>query len=110
MDTAQVIVGVLGALGAGGLIAQLVRFAMKRADGSAAREASRNTSLESQRSKAVHDRDQADAKARIMSDYAARERRKVIELGGTPEEWPDLEHTLTPAQIRNLRRQPKEKP
>lgn len=110
MDTAEVVTTILAALGAAGLLSQVVRFIFKRVDGSAARESAKNTTLETQRARAIHERDQSDAKARILSDFAARGRRQIIELGGTPEEWPDLEHTLTPAQLRKLRAQPKEKP
>ncbi len=109
MDTATVITTVFAGLGVAGLLSQIVRFIIKRIDGSAARESNKNTTLETQRSKAINERDQSDAQARILADYAARSRRQIIELGGTPEDWPDVEHTLTPAQLRKLRTQPKEK-
>ncbi len=110
MDPASTVTTIFAALGVAGILAQVVRFILKRVDGSAARESAKNTTLETQRSKAIHERDQSDAKARILSDYASRARHQIFELGATPEDWPDLEHTLTPAQLRKLRAQPKEKP
>lgn len=101
---------ILSGLGAAGILAQIGRFVIKRVDGSAAREQAKNTTLETQRSNAIKQRDQSDARVRILSDYGARARRQIIELGAVPEEWPDLDQTLTPAQIRKLRAKPKETP
>lgn len=96
MDTAQIIVSLLGAGGGGAVLVALVNGIMKQISGAAGRERVRNSSLEEQRIKAIEERDEArDAaeaeatKRRKIAEYASVLRRQLNEAGITPAPWPD---------------------
>lgn len=115
MDSAQLIVAFMGAGGGGAVALALVTGIIKWISGASGRERARNTDLVSQRVKAVEERDAAiaerdnhDVRRRQTAEYASRLRRQLMENGITPEPWPDLEKTLTPAQLRHLRKPMKE--
>ncbi|CAD5999166.1 hypothetical protein [Agreia sp. COWG] len=106
MDTAQLIVSLLGAGGGGAVLIALVNGIMKQLSGAAGRERVRNTSLEAQRVKAIEERDKAfrdredavadaalerDAEARKRrktEEYASVLRRQLNEAGIEPAPWP----------------------
>lgn len=96
MDTAQIIVSLLGAGGGGAVLVALVNGIMKQVSGAAGRERVRNTSLEEQRIKAIEERDEARdaaeldaAKRRRMAEYASLLRRQLNEAGIAPAPWPE---------------------
>ena len=91
MDTAQLLVTILGAGGGGAAILALINGTFKWITGSAGRERQRNTDLVSQRLKAVEERDSAekerdesDKKRREAYEYASKLRRQLIEHGIEP--------------------------
>lgn len=106
MDTAQVIVTLLGGGGGAAVVIALINGIMKQLSGAAGRERQRNTSLESQRVKAVEERNKAyeardeavaeaaaerdleATKRRKTEEYASVLRRQLNEAGITPEPWP----------------------
>lgn len=102
MDSAQILVAVLGAGGGGAAVLALVNGIFKWLNGSSGRERSKNTDLLSQRRKAIEDRDKAekdrddaDRDRRRAYEYAAILRRQLIEAGIQPvpmePEAPNLE-------------------
>lgn len=107
-NAAQLITTLMGVGGAGVIVGQVIRWLMKRADGSSNQQRIKNTGIVMDRVKAIEERDQADAKRLILQEYAARGNRRQIENGMEPEPWPDLEHTIPKDQIRRLRRKPPE--
>jgi hypothetical protein len=95
VDTAQILVTVLGAGGGGAVLVALINGLIKWISGASTRERNRNTDLISQRAKAIEERDAAererddsDLRRRHAYEYASSLRRQLIELGATPEEWP----------------------
>lgn len=95
MDTAQLLVTIIGAGGGGAVLLALINGLIKWISGASARERNRNTDLISQRSKAIEERDtaererdDADLRRRIAYEYASTLRRQLIENGLTPGEWP----------------------
>ncbi|MEO6116024.1 MAG: hypothetical protein ABIP33_06530 [Pseudolysinimonas sp.] len=90
-------------LGSSGVLLALIRWVWKWATGRSQRERIENASSESQRVAAVEERQQSDARARVVEDYASRLRRQLDEHNVTPIDWPDLEHTIPRAQLRRLR-------
>lgn len=90
-------------LGASGVLLAIVQGLFKQVSGKARRQRAANATAESQRVKAIEQRDQADAKRRIIAEYASRLRRQLLELGATPEEWPDTDHTIPAAEVKRLR-------
>lgn len=112
MDSAQLVATIMGAGGGGAVVLLLVKGVLNWLNGSAGRERSRNTSLEAQRVKAIEDRDAANRKMDAVNikffqirDYASQLRRQLIEAGITPGEWPDLDKTVTPAQLKLVLRE-----
>ena len=104
MDTAQVVVTVLGAGGGGAVLLAMINGLVKWLSGSSGRERERNTNLISQRRSAIEERDEAererdeaDKKRRITDEYASSLRRQLIENGLTPGEWP-LDKTIVTNQ------------
>lgn len=96
MDTAQVLVTVLGAGGGGAALLALINGLMKWLSGSARREREKNTDLVTQRMEAIEERDrafkerdEADVRRRVAYEYASSLRRQLIESGVTPHNWPD---------------------
>lgn len=92
MDTAQLLVTVLGAGGGGAALLALINGLLKWLSGAATRERNRNSDLISQRRKAIEEReeaekarDEADEKRREADEYAAKLRRQLIEAGLEPE-------------------------
>lgn len=115
MDSAQFIATLLGAGGGGAVLLAIINGIIKWASGSAGRERVRNTSLESQRMKAIEERDKANVRAdeaavrrRQTEEYASRLRRQLIENGLVPDGWPDLSKTITPAELKRARQESKE--
>lgn len=115
MDSAQLIAALFGAGGLGAVVLALVNGLIKWLSGASGRERARNTDLVSQRTKAVEERDKATAardreavKRRLVEEYASTLRRQLIENGLTPSGWPDLDRTITPAQLRRVRKEMKE--
>lgn len=116
MDGAQLFVTLIGAGGLGAVLLAITNGVIKWVNGSASRERTRNTDLLSQRTHAIEERNQAvrdrDAEAvkrRLIEEYASALRRQLIENGLAPGAWPDLEKTLTPAQLKRLSKPMKKK-
>jgi hypothetical protein len=91
MDTAQLLVTILGAGGGGAAILALINGTFKWLTGAASRERNRNTDLVAQRLKAVEEKDAAenerdisDKKRREAYEYASQLRRQLIEHGIEP--------------------------
>ncbi|MEX1078871.1 MAG: hypothetical protein WED09_07170 [Homoserinimonas sp.] len=115
MDSAQLIASLLGAGGGGAVLTAAITGLVKWKSGEAGRERVRNTNLESQRMKAIEERDKANeerdmaaVRRRQTEEYASRLRRQLIENGITPGEWPDLSKTITPAELKRARKESKE--
>lgn len=96
MDTAQLIVTLLGAGGGGAVLVALINGIMKQISGAAGRERVKNTTLEAQRIRAIEERDEAiqerDAEAskrRKREEYASVLRRQLNEAGIAPAPWPE---------------------
>lgn len=105
MDTAQLLVTVLGAGGGGAVLLALTNGIFKWLSGSSSREREKNTDLVSQRRDAIRDREEAerdreeaDKKRRSADEYASSLRRQLIENGLTPGVWP-YEHTIPKSDI-----------
>lgn len=91
MDTAQLLVTVLGAGGGGAVLLALINGVIKWLSGSSARERQKNTDLITQRlnaiearDEAVKDRDKADDNRRKAEEEVSVLRRQLIENGITP--------------------------
>lgn len=91
MDSAQVLVTVLGAGGGGAALVALVQGFYKWLSGSAGRERDKNTDLVTQRKNAIkereqaeRERDEADEKRREQAEYVSLLRRQLIEAGIEP--------------------------
>ncbi|MHA7270390.1 hypothetical protein [Arthrobacter sp. HLT1-20] len=101
MDTAQIIITVLGAGTGGAILTSLVNGLIKYWTGTAGRERARNADMRTQRNEAWADaereRNRADREARNrnrLADYASGRRRDLIERGVEPADiagWPQLE-------------------
>ena len=105
MDTATLLVTVLGAGGGGAVVLALINGVIKWLTGSSAREREKNTDIIAQRRTAIEERDQAekerdaaDAKRRSSDEYASTLRRQLLELGIQPGEWPN-DHTIPARQF-----------
>lgn len=115
MDSAQLIASLLGAGGGGAVLTALITGLVKWKSGEAGRERAKNTSLDAQRMKAIEERDKASERAdianvkrRMTEEYASSLRRQLIENGHHPGDWPDMDKTITKAQLRKVRAQSKE--
>lgn len=116
MDWVPIVVAALGAGGIGALLREIVSGATKIAGGMSARESKRADDIVQQRAEAIAREEKAwrqvDAEAkkrRAALDYAARLRRRLIELGVVdPEPEPSFEQTITRAQLSELREKEKE--
>lgn len=93
MDTAQLLVTILGAGGGGAALLALINGLLKWLNGSAGRERDKNTDLIAQRRKAIEEReaaerarDEADGDRRAAYEYASQLRRQLIEAGLVPVE------------------------
>lgn len=112
-----VVVAAIGAGGVGALFREIVAGVTKLAGGMSARESKRKVDIVQQRDAAIAREDRARrdeaqawrqvdreaAKRRASLDYAARLRRRLIELGETPEPEPSFEQTITRAELEKLR-------
>lgn len=103
MDSAQLLVTVLGAGGGGAALLALINGVFKWLNGSAGRERDKNTSLVEQRKNAIQDRDvaererdEADKKRRSAFEYASLLRRQLIEAGLEPVPIPIEDSVSTP--------------
>lgn len=116
-DWVPIVAAVIGGGGVGALFREIVAGISKLAGGMSARESKRKVDIVQQRDAAIareerarRSEDQAwrqvdreAMKRRAVLDYAARLRRRLIELGETPEPEPTFEHTITKAELRKLR-------
>lgn len=101
MDSAQITTLLIAAAGAGGILSVIVNAFFKWASGASGREKIRNTGLLSQLSRALIERDKANARAddeatkrRRIAEYASMLRGIIFERGGTPPDWPEIEQTV----------------
>jgi len=104
VDTASLLVTILGAGGGGAALLALIKGAINWLSGASGRERDKNTNLISQRRTAIVDRDaaekerdDADKKRRTAYEYASGLRRQLIENGIEPKPWPDDEHNAPAA-------------
>jgi len=86
MDTAQLLVAVLGAGGGGAVLLALVNGVIKWLSGASSRERAKNSDLATQRTNAINERneaererDEADEKRRETEEYVSILRRQLIE-------------------------------
>lgn len=93
MDKAQLLATVVGAGGGGAALLALVNGLMKWLSGASARERAKNTDLLSQRTKAIEDRDKAEAdldietrKRREAEEHVAILKRQLLLAGLEPIE------------------------
>lgn len=102
MDTAQIIIAILGAGTVGTILTSIVNGLVKYVTGSAGRERTRNADMRTQRNEAWQDaereRNRADREARnrgIISEAFSRARRMLIEAPCVDESkippYPELE-------------------
>jgi hypothetical protein len=108
VDTAQIIIAILGAGTGGAILTSLVNGLLKYWTGTTGRERARNADMRTQRNEAWQDAEaergraniaqaRADREARNrnrVADYAAGLRRDCMEHGVNPSElrpWPALE-------------------
>jgi hypothetical protein len=91
VDTAQLLVTILGAGGGGAAVLALIKGLLNWLNGSAGRERDKNTDLITQRRKAIEERvsaenarDEADSDRRAAYEYASELRRQLIEAGLEP--------------------------
>lgn len=98
MDDTRSLVTILSSLGAGGVLLVLAQTFAKWVTGASARERTRNTDMKVQLSEALTDRDKEYDRAeraarnrRRAEDALAEARRKLIEAGLPPGEWPKYE-------------------
>lgn len=102
------------ALGGGAGIAKLIDGVMKIRAGMSARESNRKIDIVQQRDLALAREEKAwrlvDAEAekrRVIQEWAARLERRLILAGIEYEAEPELEKTITKAQLKQLREQEK---
>lgn len=74
----------LGVVGFGSLVPQLGMGLFNVVTGRQSRERERLQHL-------IHDRDEAEARARVYDDYIASLRRQLLDAGLTPAQWPRIE-------------------
>lgn len=93
MDKAQLLATVLGAGGGGAALLALVNGVIKWLSGASARERAKNTDLISQRTKAIEERDKAEAeldeetrRRREAEEHVAILKRQLLLAGHTPLE------------------------
>lgn len=110
MDTAQLLVTILGAGGGGAAMLALVNGVIKWLSGAASRERDKNTDLIAQRRKAVQEREAAEKerddeakKRRKAEEYSAQLRRQLIESGVEPEAPAEVEAYTTQERIPTVK-------
>lgn len=102
MDTAQIVMTLLGAGTLGAILTSIVNGTIKHVSGTAGRERTRNADMRTQRNEAWADaererdaRERADRNKGRALDYAAQCRRKLIEAqcvdAAEIPPWPTLE-------------------
>lgn len=89
--TPEQMVSLLGAGGLSAFLLALINGVIKWLSGSSARERRKNTNLVTQRQNAVHERDVADKKRRIIAEHASSLRQQLNEAGITPKPYPAKE-------------------
>lgn len=108
MDTAQIVITVLGAGTGGAILTSLVNGLIKYWTGTAGRERIRNADMRTQRNEAWADAereraraDRADRNRGRLAEHSAQCRRKLIEAQCVDTEdippWPTLEAEPQPA-------------
>jgi hypothetical protein len=104
-DVAQTLVTLAEWVGGPAIGAAIARGVYRQITGRAARDRARDTSAETQRQKAVTERDRYDSARRKALEYASRLRGDLSEHGLDPGPWPtDLDRTLSREEIKNARR------
>ncbi|SFN65913.1 hypothetical protein [Mycetocola miduiensis] len=108
--TAQDWALIITAIGGGALLKELVVWARRAFTGSASK---RRSEVDRIAAEAAHERrlrraaeknaDSEATKRRIIQEYASRLRSAYYEAGRTPEAWPEIEKTLTPEEVMQLR-------
>jgi hypothetical protein len=94
---AQLLATFLVAGGGGTLLASAARAIWKQATGRAGRERIRNTDLLTRAETAEQRAEQEAINRRKMQEYASQLRRRLIEKGIEPDEWPiDAQTTPRP--------------
>lgn len=95
-ETAKTLVTILGTAGGSAFVVAIVNGLSKWLSGTAHREQVKNTSLATQRAKAIKDRDDAekerdiaDDKRREAEEHVAMLKNQLRELGETPRERPE---------------------
>lgn len=125
MTPGEIAIALLGSGTLGAIILQVATTIGKRITGTAGRERVRNTTIESQRVRAIEERDRAyeerdetiakirkesedtvrtvraerdraDVERRKANEYASWLRGELLRNGITPGEWPDFERTRNP--------------
>lgn len=98
MDTAQLLVALMGAGGGGAALVALITGIVKWWHGADERERDKNATLASQRRSAIEDREQcedaldrSETRRRVAYEYASILRRRLSEAGINPGVWP-LDH------------------
>lgn len=76
------------ALGVGGILTKLVEGIVDHFKGTHDRESARIQAIIDARDKAERERDEADLRRRIITEYAHRQRIQLIEAGVPPEPFP----------------------
>lgn len=84
MDPTQAVVAILSVTGAGAILGAIVQAVIKQVSGRAGREREHNTTVESQRMKAIEERDAADRNDRKGRDEVSRLRGLLLENGIDP--------------------------
>jgi hypothetical protein len=121
MDAAQITAIAVSLLGAGGGLTVIINNLINKGNGKTEQRRLRNADMKTQRDEAWARAEKADARAeavaakaeerieaanrkrRILQEYASQLRSAYYEAGRTPAAWPEIEDTLTPEEVRELR-------
>lgn len=107
---AQTIVTIAGAIGLPAILYLVARGLYQQVTGRAARERARNSDYLARSIRDSERADISDITKRKALEYASQLRGEMLEKGITPTAWPeDLDRTLTPTELRKLRRTTKTK-
>lgn len=106
MDSTQLLVAILSVTGAGAILLAVVNAIIKQVSGRAGREREHNTTVESQRTAAIEERDAADRNDRKGRDEVSRLRGLLLENGIDP--GPTIVYEATTKARAARSRRPKE--
>lgn len=102
-DSAQIAVEVIIAAGVPAFLGVLGRGVYRWLTGKTARDRARNTNIETQRQRAIEERDRYDARGRKALEEVSRLRGVLLEHGIDPGAWhEDLDRTLTREEIKRI--------